>query len=182
MFNENELKISLTKEEYDKLVAMAGKEAVTQVNHYFDTGDKSLMLRIRYKRGRYALQFKRRVGVKDDVFNSVEQGVEVDKKFFDEAVSRGADKNFVNENFGCGFNNNLPYLGYGVTYRTAFDYFGYKLEVDKTTVDDVTYYELECESDDESIRRLKEILKGIGVAIKPSAAKSEIFLKIKGLI
>lgn len=182
MFNENELKISLGEGDYLRLASLTDEKPVRQVNHYFDTGDLSRMLRVRVKNGKYALQFKERVSVKDGVFNSVEQGREVDAAFLRKAMEEGADASFVNGCFGCAFKHNPRYLGFGVTERIKFCFKGFTLELDKTTVDGATDFELECEADDRSIAKLKTLLAEMGIPLAPSEAKSQRFLKIKGLL
>ena len=108
MFNENELKISLDLNEYNKLLSFCNTQPVLQTNHYFDTTfDLSQMLRVRQKGDKFALQFKNRCKVDGNVFNSQESGVNVDQQFLTNAITNGLDKDFVNNAFGCNFKNNL---------------------------------------------------------------------------
>ena len=82
MFLENELKISLDLNEYNKLTSFCNTQPVLQTNHYFDTTkDLSQMVRIRQKGDKFALQHKNRCKVEGNVFNSQESGVEVDEQF-----------------------------------------------------------------------------------------------------
>lgn len=183
MFLENELKISLDLNEYNKLTSFCNTQPVLQTNHYFDTTkDLSQMVRIRQKGDKFALQFKNRCKVEGNVFNSQESGVEVDEQFLTNAIANGIDKDFLNNTFGCNFDKNIGYLGCSHTYRTKFDFFGHIIEVDKTVIDNVTDYELEYESDNDGIKKLVEILDQQGIKQKPSSAKYQRFLIAKGIL
>ena len=183
MFLENELKIRLDVDEYNKLLSFCKDKPVLQTNHYFDTTkDLSQMLRIRQKGDKFALQFKNRCSVDGNVFNSQEKGVVVDQDFLQNAIANGLDKNFANDNFGCNFEQNVGYLGCSHTYRAKFDFFGHMIEVDKNVIDDVVDYELEYESDNDGIKKLVEILDQQGIKQKPSCAKYQRFLVAKGIL
>lgn len=183
MFKENELKISLTQEEYDRIAAHADCKPQLQRNYYFDTvDDLSRMVRVREKNGKFALQYKLRERAECNVFTSSEYGREVDGKFLQNAMGVGISKDFVNDAFGCAFAKDLKYLGFGETLRTKFDYFGFVIELDKNIVDSRTDFELEYEGDDDAIADLVRLLESQGVVIKPSCTKYERFLRAKGLM
>lgn len=183
MFIENELKIKLEKKEFEFLKSFTDKQPVVQVNHYFDTLPVlSVMIRIREKNGLFALQFKKRNSFSDGVINSVEKGIQVDEAFFRDAVKNGLDKNFVNNCLGCKFDKDLKYLGYAVTERIKFDLFGFQVELDKTTAEGQSDFELEFEGDDEDILKLKKRLEENGIKIVASQPKFQRFLTIRGLI
>jgi len=137
--SEKELKLSLTREEYEKMLGGCASAPVLQTNFYFVIDEKS-MTRVRKTGDYYELTTKSKVGESDGVFLSREDNKQITQEEF----------------YALG-----PCLGKLDTWRAKFDFSGFEIELDKNRYLFTTDYELEFECfDDVRIEELKTKVGG----------------------
>lgn len=173
--------MSLTKDEYQTLLTIGGAEPYLQVNYYFycDKMPKDVMLRIRFKNGKYLFCYKKLLSYDNGVNVCDEREKEIDeldaKALLDGVLTSADIKTLADVD--------LPYeykcVGCLSTYRARFQLNGWTIELDKNEYLGTTDYELECEcASGESLKRLKAYLcDGLGVEFKQSTSKSGRFFK-----
>ena len=176
---EQELKILLTKRQYEMLTD--GFPAVLQENFYFSTKapDKNVMVRIRQKKCRFNLTVKRRQEEKDGIWVCDEFDCEIDQNQAQIYIDKGIAQRRVNELFGIDIGGDYHFVGLLTTHRTKRQFQEYVLEIDKNEYFDVCDYELECEHQNkEKLQQLKDLLKqNYDVDFCPSKAKSQRFFE-----
>lgn len=164
---EREIKIKLTQEQYNQIysgISEVHDLTVKQTNYYFETENayfqsNDMMLRIREKKGRYYVAFKKRLEHSSVGLSAFEYEYEIDvskalEYIKGEEISldflRKIDKTQLDWEF-----NGLPEYAYMVgsmeTYRTKFPAGVENLffELDKSIYFDITDFEIECEYTDE---------------------------------
>lgn len=178
---ERELKMLLTKTEYESLLAIGQTEPQLQINYYFycEEMPADVMVRIRVKNGEYLFCYKRLLSAQNGVNVCDEREKPIDalsaKRWIEHGVTEDEIKNLINVDMPA----TLKCLGSLNTYRAKFVLNGFNVELDKNEYLDVTDYELECECDDSAqLEELKAYLcDNYGVTFKPSLPKSARFFK-----
>ena len=161
---ENEFKIMLTKEQYEKLLAKYAFATLTQVNHYYDTDDlemssRHVTVRVRELGGKFFLQMKLPTG-RD--FSRVELSRELDA--LPDVLSAELLKSLSNED--CP---ELKRLGSLSTTRSVCKFDGGEIDLDRSEYFGKVDHEVEIEFTDENAARtvLDEITSALD--IKPNS-------------
>lgn len=165
---ENEFKVMLDQEQYEKLLAeYKWNEVIVQVNHYYDTEDlmmSSLHItcRVREIEGKYFLQMK---------FPGAAEysRVEFEKSLDDLPEEIDADEPFRPHPHGHPMLPIVKRIGSLKTTRNVYRFDGGEIDLDKSEYFGKTDYELEIEFTDEGAARrmLAEITEKLG--IKPNS-------------
>lgn len=145
---ENEFKIMLTKEQYEKLLSEYDFTAVTQVNHYYDTDKlemsaRHITVRVRELDGKFYLQMKLPTG-KD--FSRVELSRELDG--LPDRLSGELLKSLADEDFPT-----LERLGSLSTTRSVRKFDGGEIDLDRSEYFGKVDHEVEIEFTDEKAAR-----------------------------
>ena len=161
---ENEFKIMLTEEQYEKLLEIYDFKTIEQVNHYYDTDDlqmsaRHITVRVRELDGRFLLQMKLPTGTEH---SRVELEKELD----------GVPEILAGFILTAVFDVDCPelkHIGTLKTTRSVWKFDGGELDLDCSEYFDKTDYELEIEFTDEQAARamLSEITEKLG--IRPSS-------------
>lgn len=176
---ECELKMSLTKTEYKRMLSVGNVEPQLQVNHYFYCKGmpKDIMLRIRSKGGKYLFCYKRLISAENGVNVCDEREQPLDESRAQELLRNGITPTELLELV----NVDLPYgfrcIGALSTYRAKFNLQGWTIELDENEYLGKTDYELECECESfEALQELKNFLyDNYGVRFRRSISKSARF-------
>ena len=164
---ENEFKIMLSQEQYEKLLAMyEWDEVITQINFYYDSKDlelaeRGITCRVRLIGGKYFLQMK--------FPGTVEYSrVELEKPLDSVPDSISADELLRPENYA----DELPdtrLIGALSTTRKVHRFEGGEIDLDYSSYFDKADYEIEIEFTDENNARkvLDEIKEKLD--IKPNS-------------
>ncbi len=165
---ENEFKIMLNLEQYEKMLAAYNwNEVISQVNHYYD--NESLLLsslhitcRVREIEGKYFLQMK---------FPGAAEysRVELEKPLDELPDTINADELLRPHPHDHNVLPNVKRLGSLKTVRNVHRFDGGEIDLDKSEYFGKTDYELEIEFTDENSARkvLSEITEKLG--IKPNS-------------
>lgn len=174
---EQELKISLTQDQYQALVG----DAVGQVqeNFYFYTSNPDVMVRIRQKNCVFQLTVKRRISQTGGVWLCDEHNQTIDQKYAQILVDKGISAQILNQTFELGLTGNFPFAGMLKTIRTKKQFDQFLLEIDKNEYLGVCDFELECEhQSSQELQRLILMLKqAYDIDYCPSLAKSQRFFQ-----
>lgn len=161
---ENEFKIMLTKEQYEKLLSEYDFSTVTQTNHYYDTdrlemSERHITVRVRELDGKFFLQMKLPTGRE---LSRVELSRELDG--LPERLSGELLKTLANEDFPA-----LKRLGSLTTTRSIRKFDGGEIDLDRSEYFGKVDHEVEIEFTDEQAASevLNEITKTLG--IKPDS-------------
>ena len=160
---ENEFKIMLTAEQYEKLLEMyEWDEVIVQTNHYYDNkdlmlADRQITCRVREIKGKFLLQMKYR----DKSKNSAEYS-RVEKEM---RMTRLPDVVKVPPEFDTNDMGELIRLGSLKTTRNVHKFEGGEIDLDKSEYFSKTDYEVEIEFTDENSARkvLEEIRTKLGI-------------------
>jgi uncharacterized protein YjbK len=165
---EREVKYMLSKEDYDRLLALSREydaREVRQVNYYFDAGEYA-RARIREKAGKFELTLKRRVS--SDTMQ--EHNADVTPEQAAVCIEKGLSPDFVRDKLGLALPAAAPYEGKLETLRTVWRQDGLTFELDLSRYANLTDYEIECEvTTDAEWRQAEALIK----ALAPSAAKGK---------
>lgn len=176
---EQELKLQLSKREYDILQEYSQTESVLQTNHYFaqDNMPSDVMFRLRVKCGKYLLCYKKLLSQTNGVTICDEREKEISEQFAQQLLSRGIFYTEVKSILGVDVPENLTYVGSMDTYRTKFALNNLTLELDYNKYLDTVDYELECECDKvENLEQLQsQLVYLFGITPTPSEPKSKRF-------
>lgn len=161
---ENEFKIMLTEEQYDKLRCMfAWSKKIDQTNYYYDTAElfmvnSDITCRVREIGGEFLLQMKLPNG-------PLHSRIEVEESL---GVSLPDSLSGETLTALCGRDGmpDVRLLGSLSTLRFAKDFGGMELDLDKSTYFGRTDYELEIEFTDEAAARalLSELKEKTGIS------------------
>lgn len=166
---ENEFKVMLNKNQYEKLVkSHKWDKEISQTNHYFDTDDLSLFARhitcrVREISGEFFLQLKLPTGVN---FSRVELEKKLD--FLPEIID-GKTLETLAENVDFP---DVKRLGALSTKRLVKRFDGAEIDLDESRYFGKTDYEIEIEFTDENTAR--ELLENVRNLIGESASNSEV--------
>lgn len=159
---ENEFKIMLTSEQYEKLLSLYDwDKTIVQTNHYYDTDDLRLSemhitCRVREIKGEFFLQMK---------FPAAKEysRVELEKPLNSLPETIAADELLRPD--GCGALPDVKRLGTLTTTRTVKRFDGAEIDLDKSEYFGRTDYELEIEFTDEKTARalLAEITEKLDI-------------------
>lgn len=176
---EQELKLSLTKREYNILHSLGNGEDVTQENfyYYYDNMPLTTMVRVRRKQDKYTLCFKSAISSRDSVAVNREIECEITKGLADSFEEKGITQQQLSMMLGIVMPQPLRCIGSLITNRKIISINGLNAELDCNNYLGVTDYELECECDDVSrLQSLKHFLEyNYGITAKPSEPKSKRF-------
>lgn len=158
---ENEFKVMLTAEQYEKLLKAYDFETFTQVNHYFDTdalemSERHITVRVREMDGKFFLQIKLPTSVN---FSRVELSKELE--VLPETLS-GAE---LSELSGVECSD-VKRLGELKTTRSVWKFDGGEIDLDKSEYFGKTDFELEIEFTNEQAARavMDEIASRLGIS------------------
>ncbi|WP_439876910.1 CYTH domain-containing protein (plasmid) [Bacillus mycoides] len=193
MIKEKELKLALSKEEYNSLLNSKNKiKKILQTNHYFDTKNydlqnKNITLRIRNEVNRYQLTLKLKMKEINSVVHSNEFNYDITYEEYQQAIK---DPHFImqllgNEatlficNTGIDFSH-INYLGKIENLRASFEGLDrLNFHLDKTLYpNNNTEYELEIEdihNVEKSLFELRDIYNIKGK--KSASSKYSRFIK-----
>lgn len=151
---ENEFKIMLTKEQYEKLLGLYDFKTFTQTNHYYDTAElemsaRHVTVRVREVDGGFFLQMKLPTGVE---YSRTELSTELSA--LPEALT-GAELSML----AGGAFPDVKRLGALTTVRSVRKFDGGEIDLDRSSYFGKTDYELEIEFTNEQAAR--EILAEI---------------------
>lgn len=177
---EQELKIALTKKQYNKLLKASGKMPLAQINMYFccDGMPRDEMVRLRLKLGAYTFCYKKLLNSANGVNVCDEREQIVDNAVAHDMIYDGITPADFTRLTGVQTDKTYRFIGPLTTWRTTFEYeHKWTLELDKNEYLGATDYELECECDNlEQLETLKRVLdQKFGVAFVPSTSKSARF-------
>ena len=157
---ENEFKIMLTKEQYEKLFEIYDFKTIVQVNHYYDTDDlqmsaRHITVRVRELDDKFFLQMKLPANAE---FSRVELEKELD----------GVPEILAGFVLTAVFDVDCPelkHIGTLKTTRSIWKFDGGELDLDRSEYFDKTDYELEIEFTDEQAARgmLSDITERLGI-------------------
>jgi uncharacterized protein YjbK len=191
---ERELKVALPdRVSFERVLQVLGDpdETIDQVNYYFDTDGEFLRknhatVRARKEKGRILLTLKRGTQKSEGYFESEEIEDLLESGSFnpesfdpyarDTRVSRVLIADYGRPSLTCLGSIENRRRVYGLGY-------GIKIELDETRFPgDHTEFEIECESEDESLAREKvsEIIRKAGVrALPQTKTKHQRFLRYR---
>lgn len=168
---ENEFKIMLTEEQYERLRGTYDFNTIVQTNHYYDTDDlkmseKHITVRVRELDGRFFLQMKLPTGVDH---SRVELSRELDE--LPDALSGELLRSLSGEDLPA-----LKRLGALSTTRSIRKFDGCELDLDRSEYFGKADYEAEIEFTDEQAARavLAEIKKALGITERPDVCAGKI--------
>ncbi|MBN2442162.1 MAG: CYTH domain-containing protein [Spirochaetales bacterium] len=181
---EAEIKLQLTHEIYDKLkeLSTGSKNQLNQKNFFFDSAEKLLyqkrwILRIRIDELNGYITVKGPTTIKDAVHYRPEYESILSKKkalsllqgFHIQSLSNAPCSEII-ARFGDMYV--LPFLSFNNT-RISFVWKEWNFELDKTTIEDEIYYELEIETNPSKMEFLEKEIKNLfhinGWEYKPSS-------------
>ena len=158
---ENEFKIMLSKEQYEKLLGMYDFKTVVQVNHYYDTDDlqmseRHITVRVRELNDKFFLQMKLPA-------NAEFSRVELEKEL------NGVPEILAGFVLTAVFDVDCPelkHIGTLKTTRSIWKFDGGEIDLDFSEYFDKSDYELEIEFTDEKKARsvLSEIKEKLGIS------------------
>lgn len=158
---ENEFKVMLTKEQYEKLLGLYDFVTFTQTNHYYDTAGlemsaRHITVRVRELDGGFFLQMKLPT---DTEFSRTELSREISA--LPEALS-GAE---LSELAGGEFPD-VKRLGSLTTVRSVWKFDGGETDLDRSSYFGKTDFELEIEFTDEQAARdvLAKLRRELGLS------------------
>lgn len=160
---ENEFKVMLNVEQYEKLLAMyEWDEVINQVNHYYDNKDlvlaeRHITCRVREIGKKFVLQMKHPVESQDPKeYSRIEREMR---------LQRLPDSIKVPPEFDPKEMGELIKLGSLKTTRNVFKFEGGEIDLDKSEYFGITDYEVEIEFTDENNARkmLEEIKQKLGI-------------------
>lgn len=161
---ENEFKIMLTEEQYEKLLSEYDFSTVAQVNFYYDTDDlemseRHITVRVRELGGKFFLQVKLPT---DRALSRVELSTELDE--LPETISGEVLSSLAEGDFP-----KLKKLGSLKTTRSVSEFDGGEIDLDKSEYFGKTDYEVEIEfTNEENARKILGEITEL-LEIKPSA-------------
>lgn len=164
---ENEFKVMLDKDGYEKLLKLYSFETVEQTNHYYDTdgltmSEKRITVRVRELDGKCFLQLKLPTGI---THSRVELSEETDG--VPETISSGTLKALAGEySLGEVEFSDVKRLGALKTTRSVHRFSGGEIDLDKSEYFGRIDYEVEIEFTDENAARtvLNEITQKLGIS------------------
>ena len=158
---ENEFKIMLTKEQYEKLSEIYDFKTIVQVNHYYDTDDlqmsaRHITVRVRELDGRFFLQMKLPTGVEHS-------RVELSRELESLPETLSAKELTGLSGVECPA---VKHIGTLKTTRSIRQFDGGEIDLDRSEYFDKTDHELEIEFTDEHAARamFSEITELLGVS------------------
>lgn len=158
---ENEFKLMLSKEQYEKLLTAYDFKTIVQTNHYYDTDDlqmseRHITVRVRELDGKYFFQMKLPTNV---AHSRVELSKELDRL---PEIFAG----FVLTAFSGVECPEVKHIGTLKTTRSIWKFDGGEIDLDRSEYFDKTDYELEVEFTDEQAARaiLSEIKGKLGIS------------------
>lgn len=158
---ENEFKIMLTKEQYEKLFEIYDLKTIVQVNHYYDTNDlqmsaRHITVRVRELDGKFFLQMKLPTGVEHS-------RVELSRELLSLPETLSAEELTALSEVECP---SVKHIGTLKTTRSICKFDGGELDLDRSEYFNKIDYELEIEFTDEQAARsvLSEITEKLGVS------------------
>lgn len=158
---ENEFKIMLNKEQYEKLLDLYDFKTIVQTNHYYDTSDmqmseRHITVRVRELDGKFFLQMKLPTNVN---FSRVELSHELEK--LPETLS--GEELMSLSGVECPA---VKRLGTLTTTRSVWEFDGGELDLDSSEYFGKVDYELEIEFTNEQAARavLAEITEKLDIA------------------
>lgn len=163
---ENEFKIMLNKEQYEKLLGLYGFKTVVQVNHYYDTDDlemsaRHITVRVRELDGKFFFQMKlpNDGALPSAGVSRVELSKELDRV---PEIFAG----FVLTAFSGVECPEVKHIGTLKTTRNIWEFDGGEIDLDRSEYFDRTDYELEIEYTDEQAARkmLSEVSEKLGIS------------------
>lgn len=166
---ENEFKIMLDKNEYEKLLkSYDWDEEICQTNHYFDTenlelSERGITCRAREISGEFFLQIKLPTGVN---FSRVE--LEKKLPFLPEKID-GKELEKLAENISFP---NVNKIGSLFTKRLVKRFDGAEIDLDESRYFDKTDYEIEIEFTDENTAR--KLLQSVRDLIGEKSSESVV--------
>ncbi len=176
---EQELKIALNKTDYETLFNVGKTKPQLQVNYYFYCKGMpaDVMLRIRFKNGKYMFCYKRLLSSANGVNVCDERECPLDGNTANKYISKGLLPIDVKKLVDVDFPFECQCAGQLSTYRSKFTVDKWLIELDKNEYLGVTDYELECEcASNELLDKLKDrLINNYGIAFKPSLSKSARF-------
>lgn len=177
---EQELKIALTKSQYNKLLKVSGKMPLAQINMYFycDGQPRNTMVRLRWKLGEYAFCYKKLLSSDNGINVCDEREQVVDNVLAHNMIVRGITPVEFTSFTGIQTDKTFRLAGELTTWRIKFELERkWTIELDKNEYLGAVDYELECECD--NVLLLEELKTYLDVkydiAFKPSAPKSARF-------
>lgn len=177
---EQELKIALTKPQYNKLLKASGKYPLAQINMYFccEGQPRDTMVRLRLKLGEYTFCYKKLLESCNGVNVCDEREQVVDNAVARDMIVCGISPSQFTALTGLQTDKIYRFVGELTTWRVKFELeHKWTLELDKNEYLGATDYELECECD--NVLMLEELKSYLdvkyGIAFAPSASKSERF-------
>lgn len=157
---ENEFKIMLTEEQYEKLLTKYDFATVTQVNYYYDTDElemsaRHITVRVRELGGIFFLQVKLPT---EKALSRVELSKELPA--LPEKLSAGLLNSLTEGEYP-----DVKKLGSLKTTRSVWEFDGGEIDLDKSEYFGKTDYEVEIEFTDEENARavLGEITRALGI-------------------
>lgn len=172
---EYELKLMLRQDEYEKLLELGCDESYCQTNYYFDTPEfalyeQKIVLRIRKKKGNCELTVKNKKSeeVENGVVSMMEKSIPIDYESAESIISGDSDiKQYISDERIMHLE---PIINIGeiMTIRTniCVNKELPPAELDKSTFNCTTDYELEWEISKEEYKDAVDSLKGIGISIE----------------
>lgn len=178
---ERELKMLLTKEEYEALLKVGNPLSQLQVNYYFryDNMPVFTMLRIRQKNGRYLFCCKRLLSAEHGINVCDEREADLDEETAKKYINNGLTSTDIKKFVDVELPRDCKCVGTLNTYRAKFVMENWTIELDKNEYLQTVDYELECECDsNELLEKLKDyLLRNYGIKFRPAASKSSRFFK-----
>ena len=177
---EQELKIALTKSQYNKLLKASGKFPLAQINMYFccEGQPRDTMVRLRLKLGEYTFCYKKLLSSANGVNVCDEREQVVENAVAHDMIVCGISPSRFASLTGIQTDKTYRFVGELTTWRVKFELeHKWTLELDKNEYLGATDYELECECDNAlMLEELKSYLDAkYGIAFVPSTPKSERF-------
>lgn len=177
---ERELKIALTKSQYNKLLKASGKAPLAQINMYFycDGQPRDTMVRLRLKLGTFTFCYKKLLSSENGVNVCDEREQVVDNALAHDMIVSGITPSQFAALTGLQTDKTYRFVGELVTWRVKFELNNkWTLELDKNEYLGAVDYELECECDNVvMLEELKSYLDAkYGIAFVPSSSKSARF-------
>lgn len=176
---ENEFKLMLSKEQYEKLLGLYDFETIVQTNHYYDTdglemSSRHITVRVRVLGGKFFLQMKLPT---DKSYSRVELSRELDAL---PASIPGANLSALSGT-ECP---DVTRLGELTTTRSVYEFGGGELDLDRSEYFDKTDYEAEIEFTDENAARalLGELSEKLGITRGTDSADAATEAQTGGLL
>ena len=168
---ENEFKLMLTEEQYEKLLLLYDFKTIVQVNHYYDTDDlqmseQHITVRVRELDGKFFLQMKLPTNV-------AHSRVELSKEL--ESLPETLSANELTELSGVDCPT-VSHIGTLKTTRSIWEFGGGEIDLDRSEYFNKTDYELEIEFTDEQAARniLSELTDKLGVSTSSDVCTGKV--------